>query len=557
MGGGGMNYRADTPHTPHSARAEGDGGAVRSDRIGPPRVLSIAGTDPTGGAGIQADLKSIAANGGYGMSAVTALVAQNTQGVRRIHAPEPDFLAAQLDAVSDDVTIDAVKIGMLFDEGIIDVVTRWLGRVRPPIVVLDPVMVATSGDRLLDSRAELALTRLLSHADLVTPNVPELAVLTGTEPATTWDGVLDQAQTLADRHGVRVLAKGGHLEGPVVRDALVAVVEEPHVFESARVQTRNTHGTGCSLSAAIATLQVRRGRWDHAVEEARQWLGASLRGADALAVGRGHGPISHFAELWETGGIRGGRALTAEQVRSAWWDGVADVREEIDDLDFVRALSDGSLSGEQFRWYLEQDALYLREYSRALAHASALATEPAEQAFWARSAHGAIAAEIELHGRWLPADEMFSASAGPVTSAYVDSLLAHAARGDYPALCAALLPCFWVYSDVGERMLAQQSSQHEYSPWIETYADPEFSVATDGAIDVVTRIAVGADASTRERMRAAFEASVRHERDFFAAPMVAVPRTGDSDELGSAEASTRAESPSSAVHPHLVHWGPE
>ena len=142
-----------------------------------PRVLSIAGTDPTGGAGIQADLKSIAANGGYGMAVVTALVAQNTMGVRSVHLPPASFLIEQLDAVSDDVEIDAVKIGMLANAEIIDTVRGWLGRVRPPLVVLDPVMVATSGDRLLDVEAEVAMRSLLSQVDLVTPNIPELAVL--------------------------------------------------------------------------------------------------------------------------------------------------------------------------------------------------------------------------------------------------------------------------------------------------------------------------------------------------------------------------------------------
>src|SRR4051812_22442478 len=142
-----------------------------------PRVLSIAGTDPTGGAGIHADLKSIAANGGYGMAAVTALVAQNTRGVRSIHVPPPAFLAEQLEAVSDDVEIDAVKIGMLFDSDIVAVVQDWLEQVRPPRVVLDPVMIAASGDTLLAPDAVEAVRALVAHVDLVTPNMPELAAL--------------------------------------------------------------------------------------------------------------------------------------------------------------------------------------------------------------------------------------------------------------------------------------------------------------------------------------------------------------------------------------------
>ena len=267
-----------------------------------PRVLSIAGTDPTGGAGIHADLKSIAANGGYGMAAVTALVAQNTCGVRSVHAPPPSFLAEQLDAVSDDVEIDAVKIGMLFDRGIIEVVQDWLGRVRPPVVVLDPVMIAASGDPLLDPDAAEALRGLVAHTDLVTPNLPELAALLGEQVAQDWPGVLDQARRLAAAHDVRVLAKGGHLSGPLAPDALVDPDGEVAEFFALRVATRNSHGTGCSLSSAIATLRVSRGSWAEALEEAKRWLTTSLAAADALHVGRGSGPVSHFAEMWERSG---------------------------------------------------------------------------------------------------------------------------------------------------------------------------------------------------------------------------------------------------------------
>ncbi|OZB80831.1 thiamine phosphate synthase, partial [Microbacterium sp. 13-71-7] len=160
---------------------------------GVPRVLSIAGSDPSGGAGIQADLKAIAANGGYGMAAITALTAQNTRGVRGVHLPPAAFLRAQLDAISEDVRIDAVKIGMLAGSAVIEEVGSWLREHRPPTVVLDPVMIATSGDRLLDAEAEHALRALLPLADLLTPNLPELAVLARESAATSWGGALAQA----------------------------------------------------------------------------------------------------------------------------------------------------------------------------------------------------------------------------------------------------------------------------------------------------------------------------------------------------------------------------
>jgi len=269
-----------------------------------PRVLSIAGTDPTGGAGIQADLKSVSANGGYGMAVVTALVAQNTQGVRAVHVPPASFLREQLDAVSDDVVIDAVKIGMLSTVAVIDEVGAWLRRARPPIVVLDPVMVATSGDRLLDEPAESALRDLLALAHIVTPNLPELAVLAEAPEATTWADALAQAMAVSAAHRVIVLAKGGHLGGDASPDALVDAAgsfsggRTVAQIAAQRVTTSNTHGTGCSLSSAIATQQVLHGDWERSLAAAKAWVTDSLRHADELRVGRGNGPIHHFAALW-------------------------------------------------------------------------------------------------------------------------------------------------------------------------------------------------------------------------------------------------------------------
>ncbi|WP_245979852.1 bifunctional hydroxymethylpyrimidine kinase/phosphomethylpyrimidine kinase [Gryllotalpicola protaetiae] len=483
-----------------------------------PRVLSIAGTDPTGGAGIHADLKSIAANGGYGMAVVTALVAQNTQGVRSVHVPPVAFLAEQLDAVSDDVDIDAVKIGMLAGVDVIRAVADWLDRVRPPVVVLDPVMVATSGDRLLDADAVEALRGLLSRADLVTPNVPELAILAGEPAAGTWDDVLEQAIRVAAQHRVRVLAKGGHLTGQHLPDALVdptggtVIVTE---FSGTRIETSNTHGTGCSLSSAIATLVAGSGDWANAAAESKRWLTESIRHGPELHVGVGHGPISHFAGLWNRGGIV--TAPTASEVEADWWAEIAGIRADIDDLPFVRGLGDGTLDRDVFLRYLAQDALYLRDYARMLAVAASLAPTPDEQAFWAGSAQGAIAEEMSLHESWLTNADGSLRTAGldSVTTAYLNHLLAAAARSDYHLLIAALLPCFWVYQDVGERLRPLSHPEHPYRSWLDTYADPVFAASVRQAIDIVTKAATGAGDAGRAAMREAFRASAEHERRFF------------------------------------------
>ncbi|SKC68934.1 hydroxymethylpyrimidine/phosphomethylpyrimidine kinase [Plantibacter cousiniae] len=492
-----------------------------------PRVLSIAGTDPTGGAGIQADLKSIAANGGYGMAVVTALVAQNTRGVRSVHTPPVGFLREQLDAVADDVVIDAVKIGMLGDVAIIDTVSTWLQETVTGPVVLDPVMVATSGDRLLHRDAEAAMRALLPHVDLVTPNLPELAVLADEPVATSWADALAQAERVSAQAGVIVLVKGGHLTGTTAcPDALVdatgglgddrSLVE----FDGLRVDTRNTHGTGCSLSSAMATLVARSGSWTEALGEAKAWLTSSLRHGDSLEVGSGNGPISHFAELWASAGMTSGRQDGAG-ILTGWWEDIAQLRDRIDHLPFVTRLADGTLDPARFAWYLQQDAIYLRAYSRVLARASALAPTAEEQVFWATGAAGSIEAEMELHRTWLSTYAVGGMDVEPsaTTTAYLDHLHAATVDGDYGRVVAAVLPCYWIYQDLGERLVGASHAEHPYAAWLDTYADPAFAMANARAIEIVAGAAARADEAGRETMRRAFLASAAHEEAFFAEPI--------------------------------------
>lgn len=490
-----------------------------------PRVLSIAGTDPTGGAGIQADLKSIAANGGYGMAVTAALVAQNTVGVRSVHVPPAAFLREQLDAVSDDVVIDAVKIGMLATADVIDVVRDWLQQVSPPVVVLDPVMVATSGDRLLDRDAETALRALTPLAHLVTPNLPELAILADSQDADTWDDAITQATLVARRDQVRVLVKGGHLSGETAPDALVEVTDGTATvtqFPGERVRTTNTHGTGCSLSSALATRFAATGDWRRATEASKAWLVESITRGAGLHVGAGHGPISHFAGMWDRAGIE--TTPTADAIRTSWWSDIADIRDDIDNGRFVRQLGDGTLSEAAFRFYLQQDALYLRDYARVLAHASSLAPTADEQAFWAGGARDAIIVERQLHEHWLGTNDVDAAAGRPQTTAYLDHLLATAARGNYEVLTAAVLPCYWLYADLGTRLRARSHPQHPYSEWLATYADDAFTAAADQALTIAARTAAEASPAVRASMRAAFRTSAAHEAAFFAAPFTDAAR---------------------------------
>ena len=263
------------------------------------RTLTIAGSDSSGGAGIQADLKTFAANGCYGMSVITALTAQNTQGVAAIHAAPVDFVAKQLDAVLADVGADAVKIGMLFSPELIETVARKLKEYRVERIVLDPVMVAQSGDKLLrDDAVEALQTHLIPLAEIVTPNLPEAEVLLGRKIP----GAAEMPAAAQDlmRFGCRnVLVKGGHLEGEASDDCLFLGAKKRLVrMPGARIETRNNHGTGCTLSSAIAAFLARDFGMEEAVRRAKAYVAAAIQAGAAYRIGHGHGPVHHFWAFW-------------------------------------------------------------------------------------------------------------------------------------------------------------------------------------------------------------------------------------------------------------------
>ena len=266
-----------------------------------PTALTVAGSDPSGGAGIQADLKTFSALGAYGTAVLTALTAQNTQGVTGVHPVPAEFVAQQLTTLLDDVTVHATKLGMLGSAEVVRTVAAVLAERRPGPVICDPVMVATSGDRLIDDAAIAAVrTELLPVADLITPNVPEAAALLDTEPATDVDGLHRQAAALLDLGPHAVLLKGGHLGGAESVDVL-ATDRGTTVTRRPRLRTTATHGTGCTLSSAIAALAARSGGppdWFTLVEAARDYLHRALSEGRSLGVGSGHGPVHHFAGVW-------------------------------------------------------------------------------------------------------------------------------------------------------------------------------------------------------------------------------------------------------------------
>jgi hydroxymethylpyrimidine/phosphomethylpyrimidine kinase len=253
-------------------------------------ILSIAGSDPSGGAGIQADLKTIAALGGYGMAAITALTAQNTRGVEAVEILSPDFVRAQLLSVFRDVRVDAVKIGMLADARIVQVVAEVLQQFSPRHIVLDPVMVATSGDRLIDDAAIQTLKdTLIPLATIITPNIPEAEVLLRKAVLDQEYAALDLSQSFG---GVAVLLKGGHLKGEIARDVL-CVDGTVSVYDLPRVDTVDTHGTGCTLSSALAVFLAAGLDTESAVREAKAYVTGAIKQAGMLDVGSGNGPVWH------------------------------------------------------------------------------------------------------------------------------------------------------------------------------------------------------------------------------------------------------------------------
>lgn len=263
------------------------------------RVLTIAGSDSGGGAGIQADLKTIAANGCYGMSVICALTAQNTLGVTGIHAVPVDFVRAQMDAVLTDIGCDAVKIGMLFSAELIKTVAEGLQRHGVKRIVLDPVMVAQSGDKLVQDAAIDALRHyLIPLADIITPNLPEASVLLGREIQTAAE--IERAATdLASLGCGAVLIKGGHLEGNDCDDCLYLAAEKRvHTLPGKRIATGNNHGTGCTLSSAIAASLAKGLEPLAAVIHAKDYITAAIEAGAAYKIGKGHGPVHHFHAFW-------------------------------------------------------------------------------------------------------------------------------------------------------------------------------------------------------------------------------------------------------------------
>lgn len=265
-----------------------------------PHIFSVAGSDPSGGAGIQADLKTFSALGCYGMAAITALTAQNTRGVSAVHMVPHEFLLMQIKEIFADIRVDAMKIGMAGSVQAIGVLAESIQRYKPQIVVLDPVMVATSGDRLITEDAVNALRReLLPLCSILTPNIPEAEMLLGKSLEHDFSfRVQEMAKALLDLGAPALLLKGGHLGGASSKDIYADHSGAVEILDAPRIKTQNTHGTGCTLSSALACYMAKGLPASEAAHAAKRYVTLALQKADQLSIGRGRGPVHHFHTLW-------------------------------------------------------------------------------------------------------------------------------------------------------------------------------------------------------------------------------------------------------------------
>ncbi|CAE6441375.1 unnamed protein product [Rhizoctonia solani] len=539
-------------------------------------ILTIAGTDPSGGAGIQADLKTFAAHGCYGTSVVTALVAQNTQGVQAIHAPPPDFVAHQIQCVLDDIPPRAIKTGMLTDEPTLRAVLKTLkefyagDKAMPPLVV-DPVMVSTSGHSLLESSANaLIKEELVPLAAMITPNAPEAELLLGLEPGSVKDleAMLGAAEGISKLGPRATLVKGGHCKlssGDVLalvktRDADTlyvrwdagcgpdqpailrlenarameeVVVDVLHLqdpkadgvatvtlFVRPRLETTSTHGTGCTLSAALACAFAQGLNPFDAVVQATRYSHQAI--ATAPHVGKGHGPLNHghsvIARI-----IPQPTPVNPYPFVSALINSCPGLWREYIEHPFVTQLAAGKLPAESFVHYLKQDYIYLKHYARAHGLLAAKSST-----FSGAGAAATIVLHIvresQMHvdycAKWgVTPEELEATPELPATAAYARYIMDVGYQGDDFMLIIAVASCLLGYAEVGKRLLAAGANTegNPYKRWIEDYGGVEFQEATKRGIDLMEQRAAGDPPSARRfaQLQDVWERCVRLEIGFW------------------------------------------
>ncbi|MBQ4468522.1 MAG: bifunctional hydroxymethylpyrimidine kinase/phosphomethylpyrimidine kinase [Synergistaceae bacterium] len=434
-------------------------------------ALTIAGSDSSGGAGIQADIKTMALNGVFAMSAITAMTAQNTTGVFAVQEATPEFLRQQLDAVFSDIFPDAIKIGMVSSSGLIHTIAEALKLYKAKNIVADPVMVATSGAKLIDDDAINTLAEeLLPLAAVITPNIPEAEILSGMKIHNQED-MIAAAKIMNAKFGCSVLVKGGH----DVNDAndLLFSSGEVKWFMGKRINTNNTHGTGCTLSSAIAANLAKGFALDEAVNRSKEYISGAL--SAMLDLGRGCGPMNHCFNLT-------GKFAQSETIRGYLMDSVKDIWHEYNNHPFVKGLESGDLAPEKFRHYIIQDYLYLNEYSKVFALGAAKASKLDTMKFCVSIIDAIANVEMNIHNGYMgrlgvTRNEIENTPRSLANMSYTSYMIRIAYEEGEAEILAAILSCALSYEDIAKNIVKNNPDaiNHElYGDWIKNYSGEEY-----------------------------------------------------------------------------------
>ncbi|ERT01249.1 phosphomethylpyrimidine kinase [Sporothrix schenckii ATCC 58251] len=496
------------------------------------RILVIAGSDSSGGAGLEADQKVIAAHGCYAMTATTALTAQNTLGVYGIHAIPPQFLKQQIDACFDDIGVDVVKTGESWQRCTIKLVADTLEQRAVTKSVIDPVMVATTGATLLPPEALADFGKLARLAYVLTPNIPELKLLLGCkdEPIETVADLERLARLACDNLGSTwVLAKGGHT--PFKADYSVAKTDVDRALivnvlagrdgqliriESQYQDSKNTHGTGCSLASAIASNLAKGLDVEAAARAACRYIDAAIRHAPRL--GKGHGPLNHFHSLFALPFSRG-HFLDYVLERPD----VVDIWHQFVNHPFVKALGAGTLPRESFKGYLTQDYLYLVHFARAGALAAYKSKNMPDIVSSAALVQG-VEHEMQLHLKFcaefgLAKQDMEATEENIACTAYSRYILDIGHSEDWFALQVALAPCVLGYGAAARALhqthATNKDDTHPYWKWVENYTNDDYGVVAKATMDKIERHAVLQSASRIEELIKIFKQAIKMEIGFW------------------------------------------
>ncbi|CAF3943092.1 unnamed protein product [Adineta steineri] len=425
-------------------------------------ILSIAGSDPSGGAGIQADLKTFSALGCYGMAVISALTAQNTQGVQDIHSLPSEFVAAQLKSILDDIAVDAVKIGMLERGEIIDQIAAHLTRFKG-IIVVDPVMFAKSGDQLIkDDAIEALKQKILPFATVLTPNIHEASRLAGVERIETSEEMEVAAFKLVELGPSAVIIKGSRprLAG---RDCLaIRGASKALWFESEPIVTNNLHGTGCTFSAAITCFLARNKDIVTAIKNAKDYISQAISEGSKYQLGQGRGPVHHFYSCWSP-------AISFTQ--EAWWK-ISHLYRNILDHPFIKEMGEGTLPEQKFDHFIQQDYLFMRDRAKAYCILVSRTVNDEEFRNYLDESGKAISKNAdELFRKYnFPNFTDNQLKKGPACTGYTDFMLSKA-MCDVTECLVALLPCAILFQKIGEHLkqTGVKSNNPKYQTWIDSY----------------------------------------------------------------------------------------